>query len=262
MTNGVPRSIGNRYFREIRALIEEDRQRIWQAFQNEIRPRIHQYRNSVTSNHFRANDPLDEIRRITERLREQAENTFSTPVVERIARRFVEGINRNLRQQFGRRMRRVIGIDPTTSEPWLQSFLETAVQENVKWIKSIQTEYHDKIETTIIQSARRGDSIRTIAADLASTADTSVSRARFIARDQMGSLHGDLNKRRQQETGIKRFRWLTSQDERVRSSHAHLDGEIFEWSKGATNERGEVIFPGTDYGCRCDAIPVIEDLIE
>ncbi|MBU8908510.1 phage head morphogenesis protein [Desertibacillus haloalkaliphilus] len=260
-SNDIPRSIGNRYFREIRGLIEENRSNIWTAFQKEIIPRIHQYRN-LTANRLTVNDPYDEIRRITNRLRQQGERVFSIPIVERIVRRFVEDMNNNQKRRFGQRMSRVLGFDPTRNEPWLSSFLETAIQDNVNWIKSIQSEYHDKIETIITQGVRRGSSIRNMASEIAEVGNVEVRRARFIARDQMGSIHGDLTKRRQEESGIKRFRWSTSGDERVRDSHEDLDGEIFEWSKGATNERGETIWPGTDYNCRCTAEPVLEDLLE
>ena len=139
--------------------------------------------------------------------------------------------------------------------------LETAVQENVSWIKSIATEYHDRIESIVMQGVRRGQSINDMAGAIADVGDVSIRRARFIARDQMGSLHGDLVKRRQEGLGLTRFRWRSSQDERVRDSHADLDGQVYTWADGARNERGEQIWPGTDYSCRCVPEPLIEELL-
>lgn len=266
--NRLPRRVAQEYFREIRRLIEEDRRRIWRAFQEEIRPRIHEYRRMMeapatlaANSRLIANDAMDDIDRILDRLRDTAMNvTFDDPKLLRTARRFVEELNQRQRRNFVAQVQRVIGFDPTVNEPWLSSFLNTAVQENVSWIKSIATDYHDKINTIIIQGVRRGISINDMAHDIVHVGDVSLKRGRFIARDQLGSLHGDLTKARQQRLGLKKFRWVTADDERVRDSHEELHDKIFTWEDGARNERGEQIWPGTDYNCRCYAEPVHEEL--
>jgi len=100
-----------------------------------------------------------------------------------------------------------------------------------------------------------------MSSDIADAGDVSLRRARFIARDQTGSLYGDLMNRRFTESGLQRFRWRTSKDERVRDSHEDLEGKVFTWKNG-TVVKGRRIWPGTDYGCRCTPEVIKEDLFE
>ncbi|WP_082193860.1 minor capsid protein [Bacillus sp. 37MA] len=79
-------------------------------------------------------------------------------------------------------------------------------------------------------------------------------RAKIIARDQIGSIHGQLIGHRHKGMGIRKYKWSTSQDERVRDAHESLDGKTFEYAKSPA-----VGWPGTDYNCRCTANPVFED---
>jgi SPP1 gp7 family putative phage head morphogenesis protein len=263
----MPNQYARQYFREIKRRIDADTGRVQQAFREEIIPRILRYRRArsapaTNSRRLRINDELDEIRLILERLRELTEiQEFVTSVIELVAREFVDQVNAYSRANFRQQIVRVMGVDPTLSEPWLGSLLETFVQENVKLVKSISKEYHDKLDTIVLQGVRRGDSTTEIGQRIAELGDVSVRRGRFIARDQIGTVHGELTKRRQENAGLTRFRWSTSHDSRVRDSHRHLDGKVYTWAEGARNDRGDRIWPGTDYQCRCTAEVVIEDLL-
>ena len=53
------------------------------------------------------------------------------------------------------------------------------------------------------------------------------NRAKFIARNEIGNLNAVTTKRRQEEAGIYCYEWRTSEDERVRVSHAELMGIFF-----------------------------------
>jgi len=88
-------------------------------------------------------------------------------------------------------------------------------------------------------------------------------RAATIARDQIGKLNGEMNQLRQTNLGVRRYRWSTSQDERVRDGHRKLNGTIQLWAKPPvvderTGERGH---PGQPIQCRCSAIPIIDDVL-
>lgn len=281
----MPDRYAREYFREVRRLLEVTRRQIRKAFQDEIRPRIHEHRALLTSladgghsgtshtlpffrvnssgSKLRVNDAMDEITRVLQRLRDSTTTqVFATPILERFIRQFVTSINESTKVTFRRQTMRILGFDPTANDMWLRSTLETAVQENISWIKSIAVEYHDKVDTIVMQGVRRGASINDIAKQIAEVGDVSMRRARFIARDQLGSLHGDLTKIRHQNIGLTSFRWRTSQDEKVRDSHENLEGKVYTWAEGARNERGEKIWPGTDYNCRCVAETLEEELLE
>lgn len=55
--------------------------------------------------------------------------------------------------------------------------------------------------------------------------------------------------------GVRRYRWITVGDDRVRDEHAAREGEIFEWSNPPSGGH-----PGEDWACRCEAQPLIADL--
>jgi SPP1 gp7 family putative phage head morphogenesis protein len=66
-----------------------------------------------------------------------------------------------------------------------------------------------------------------------------------------------FNEVRQTNAGITHYIWSTSHDERVRASHARLNGETFSW-KDPPEVDGERANPGEPVNCRCVAIPVID----
>lgn len=259
----LPRGAAQTFFREIRRRLKASHDEVRRAYAEELRPRIGEYRASIgPAVNALGNDALDEIRRVLDRLRRQTETRLSATVLERLADMFVTAVNRQSAANWRQQALRVVGFDPTANEPWLSSFLETAVQENVSLIKTIAASYHDKVESIVLQGARRGTATTEMAGAIADAGTVALRRAKFIARDQLGSLHGDLTRRRQMELGLRRFRWSTSGDDNVRDSHRELDGKVFTWQDGAINERGERIWPGTDYNCRCVAEPLEEELLE
>ena len=80
--------------------------------------------------------------------------------------------------------------------------------------------------------------------------------ANLIASDQSNKLGTTLNHILQKDAGIKRYKWSTSADERVRDRHVHLNGKIYEWGEYTGAEDG--LAPGLPIRCRCIALPIIE----
>lgn len=62
---------------------------------------------------------------------------------------------------------------------------------------------------------------------------------------------------RQESLGVKEFKWVTAHDERVRPSHAKINGNIYSWDNLPTVD-GVKTSPGQPINCRCIAIPVIK----
>lgn len=79
--------------------------------------------------------------------------------------------------------------------------------------------------------------------------------ARFIARDQMATLNGELAKARQTAAGVSEFKWQTQKDSKVREEHRELQGRVFKWSEGAPGG----IYPGQPINCRCWPQAVVSD---
>jgi SPP1 gp7 family putative phage head morphogenesis protein len=74
------------------------------------------------------------------------------------------------------------------------------------------------------------------------------NRARFIARDQTTKLAAALDRMRQQEAGMDRYRWRHSGKLHPRPEHVARDGKIFRWSDPPAGGH-----PGTEPNCGCRA---------
>ena len=79
------------------------------------------------------------------------------------------------------------------------------------------------------------------------------NHAALIARDQIATLNGQLNRSRQTAAGITEFVWETMRDDRVRETHEELQGERFTWTDG-----WDGVFPGEPINCRCWARAIVD----
>lgn len=61
-------------------------------------------------------------------------------------------------------------------------------------------------------------------------------KAKLWARNEVGTLNGNLTKTRQRDLGIDKAEWNTSGDERVRCTHRLLDGKAYPIDTGVTRE--------------------------
>ncbi len=139
----------------------------------------------------------------------------------------------------------------------LDALKELWVGENLDLIRSIDDETMRRIRQAL--AARITDSVnhaglaKDLIAEIQAITEKGKSRAELIARDQLGKLHGQINRRKQESLGIDEYEWETSHDERVRDSHRALQGKVFSWSKPPPEGH-----PGYPIRCRCIALPVID----
>lgn len=163
--------------------------------------------------------------------------TFS--FIEKTSR---EGLQRQIKFLTGKEI--WIGKHPTNL---LQSFME----EQQKLIKSVQREQLDKITLAIKRGILEGRLAKDIVKEIEQTTGISKKRAKLIARDSVLTYSGAITKQNQMEAGFSKYRWQTSQDERVRESHVAKNGKVYEWTSSGPHPRSEV-------NCRCDAIPLLD----
>ncbi len=141
---------------------------------------------------------------------------------------------------------------------------EWRVQQE-RLVNSIINTYLEKLGTIVSNAVQRGSPMGEVQDEIKSLLNTTDNRAKFIARNEVSNLNGILTMRRQMDCGIGVYQWSTSHDERVRKSHAEMDGKYFYWN---SNKLGEIngvkvypspkYHPGMDYNCRCVALPVID----
>ena len=126
-------------------------------------------------------------------------------------------------------------------------------RENTQLIRRAEGEMFEGIAEAVAATVIEG---RTdLARVLTDRFGVASSRAKLIARDQIGSLNARVTEARQTELGIDAYEWSISGDERVRPAHQRLNGTVRRWDQPHPTEG----HPGSAIACRCVAIPSLED---
>lgn len=156
-----------------------------------------------------------------------------------------------------RELKRVAGIDARA----LRLPVGSWVDRNVALIQSVQGEQLDDIRSILDEAEIKGAHPSEISKQIQERTGVAQSRADLIARDQVLKLNATMTKSRQTAAGIDRYRWSTSQDDRVRPDHEELNGQIFYWNDPPDTGNGNN-HPGEDFQCRCVAVPILDVLEE
>ena len=85
------------------------------------------------------------------------------------------------------------------------------------------------------------------------------SKLEAASKDDILTLNGQITQVRQEAAGIEEFYWTTAGENRVRESHAEIDGEVFRWDDPPIVD-GEEAIPGQPPNCRCVATPRLPEL--
>lgn len=165
--------------------------------------------------------------------------------------------------QFQQQIQKVVKVNLYDDSSGMVEHLELFVSDNVKLIKSLTGQHLIDVKGIVTRGARSGAHHLEVRKQIQQQLGITKRRAALIASDQIGKLNGEINQIRQTNLGVKRYRWSTSLDERVRKTHRSLEGSIQEWAKPPvvdprTGERGH---PGQPIRCRCSAIPIIDDVL-
>lgn len=159
-------------------------------------------------------------------------------------------------------------IDDYYNGDFYSLMLQQWAAENVSRIKTLPTDVLGELEGLILDSYNNGTPVRELQAAIQKKYNLTKQQAQTIARDQIASLNASITKAQQTDAGVKRYKWSTSKDGRVRECHNELNGKIFSWDNPPemwyrSRSRGKVMtgrrcHPGEDIRCRCVAIPVFD----
>lgn len=155
-----------------------------------------------------------------------------------------------------RLVRSVVGVEPTLS-PDIDALLDSWIAENSSLITTMSADAINEVEGIVQRGVRSGASPKKMKREIARRFQISENRAERIARTESGQLYTQIAKKRQTELGIRKFEWVTAEDERVRSSHEARNGKIYSWDDPPGGE-----LPGTPINCRCVARPLVSELLD
>ena len=174
----------------------------------------------------------------------------------------IEGLNQTL----------ATGAIPVVSVPrgfgQTETIIQSAAERQANLIRSIVEQHQEQVRQAVANSVQKGvtegfstDKVaETILRSVEKQSGVTTRQAEFWARDQMGTVFGQINKSRQTAAGITGYIWRTVQDSAVRDDHAALEGRFFTWDKGAPGLTAPgASHPGEDYNCRCFSEPALEE---
>lgn len=215
---------------------------------------------------LRTDDDTDVLRQSFDAIRQRYSKQVTEREIVQTAEDAARRVNQKQADYHGKVMQSVLGVNPVQMEPWLQDDISSFVRENASLIKTLPTEALADVEQMVFREMRRGLSPQEMRAKIKEEFNVSHGRAKVIARDQVSKFNGRLTQQRQVNTGITHYTWQTGGDGRVRSDHARLNGKVFSWDDPPVTvtsgkRAGERNHPGQDIQCRCNAIPVLDDLL-
>lgn len=184
---------------------------------------------------------------------DEARRKMSTNVIpglDQLAHSFANRTAGYNKVQLNRQVRAALGVDVFIADRKLQMMVENFVNSNVGLIRKLSDEMSGRIETSVLRAVQTATPWNEYAQQLQDEFGFAESRAKLIARDQIGKFYGQTNATRQQELGVTKFVWRTSEDERVRPEHEELDGETFSYDDPPSEG-----LPGEPIQCRCTAEP-------
>ena len=196
---------------------------------------------------------VNEVNRVFERM------TSNPDYGADIARAALDNLRRNHKARMVKSFQSALGVDvgPLLNDIALRPMMNQALMNNVSLIKSISKELNNQVVSVIEDIFNtKGFDQEALIKGIQGRFKVANSRAKLIARDQTNKIIGDLNKARQGEIGITKYRWQTMEDERVRTTHEANNDQVFLWSSPPP----ETGHPGHDINCRCLAIPIIPEL--
>ena len=162
---------------------------------------------------------------------EKYEKSDRISQAENIANGFVNRGNIQNQQEVSKNLKNQTGIDLSAylgNSPRIAEKVNAMTTANVQLIKSIRSQYLDKVQNAVTQAMVNGTLNKDLVQQIKDIGKTTEKRAIFIARDQSSKLNAALTQARHEDVGITKYTWSTSGDERVRESHAEKDGQVFD----------------------------------
>jgi len=250
----IPKIEAVQYFKELNKLTTAMREDI----RKELIPALQALESQYSMDGY-----ADQLTQLIGRLSLKYSN-IATAGAKPVSEKMVKSISSKNQKAFNTLVNKAVGVDLSSiiADEGLEDFLEAQVNKNVALIKSIPDEYFKSIETIVMNGTANGLRWEQMAREIGGVKDISSvngklqNRIKLIARNETSNINASINKRRQENLNIKEFKWVTAEDERVRDSHAKLNGKVFSWDDLPIVD-GVSTSPGQPINCRCVAVPII-----
>ena len=208
------------------------------------------------------------------RVRRKLLKQFDGERLDKMVDKYTGKVDKRNKSEFYRRAEKSIGIgrEELEATEGLTFQINAYKAETQQWVKKMRDDTLQQWTSNTLRQMAEGKGLPEILKQFDGMVEQRRGHAKMVARTQISTFNSLTSKIRAQNLGIKRAKWVTSRDERVRGnpggkypnarpSHYALDGVEFDLSKGAYIN-GQYLLPGTSPNCRCDYIMVIPEMDE
>ena len=177
-------------------------------------------------------------------------------------------------KEFSKMLKKGINVDVPTTAPWWNDMKASWAEDNYTLIVSNARKYVDQINVLSEQAIVNGMSPQKLMQEIQkATVGLSEKHCKLLARDQMGKLNGQITQAQMEEVGLEMYVWSTSADDRVRDSHAVMEGLLCRWDDASvySPDNGKTwvarpadavdLHPGQDIQCRCVGLAFYPELV-
>lgn len=195
-------------------------------------------------------DYVDDIKSVINTITLDYSGITFNQIVESVVKQFAENSQKDITAALTKEINRLVGIDIS---PFIQSHtddIKQALEYCKDYIVSIPQKYLADVQSTVLLNIQKGMRSSSIIKELANQYDITLNRAKVIARDQTSKFNLALTTAQAKDIGSDEFKFSTSQDERVRSTHRAADGKLCKVGDSVYNLRYDVM-------CRCVLITVV-----
>jgi len=179
---------------------------------------------------------------------------FSDERIDKAVSDILMQLNTSNQKAFYKNVEEEIGIDvkQLIYQEKLKGDIQSLILETQEWVKTLRDDNLKYFNNNVLRAMTQNKSLDEVISEFDMNYRKRKNYAKFIARNQIANYNGMLSKVRAESFGIDKAVWVTSRDERVRSSHVDRDKKEFDLSVGLYSEIDKkTLLPGTDYQCRC-----------
>lgn len=148
----------------------------------------------------------------------------------------------------------------------IESTIKKLIEQNAYYIKTLPLEIASDMTKYIEKETAKGRRAEELAQEIKKRfPEKSKANARCIARTEVSKAQSALTRARAETLNIQWYIWRTSQDERVRNAHKHMEGVLINWKDPPSPEQlskskyqyGKY-HAGEIFNCRCYAEPIVD----
>jgi SPP1 gp7 family putative phage head morphogenesis protein len=146
-------------------------------------------------------------------------------------------------------------LDARTAERFRKDYTESQRLNVKNWTPDQVQRLRDMVER--YQMSESNESLKEM---IMSEWGVTANKANFLAQQETSLFFSKFSMNRAKTAGVRRYRWSTSHDARVRERHRELQGTIHSVDDPPVVDlkTGRRAHPGEDFGCRCAAIWILE----